>query len=233
MRADLGRFPSALPDRGKLAFRGVFTEVGEAIAIAESSDRPSYVAMGPAGGYSVFKRRELPWGDVEGDSAEAWPLDDVVVFLPPSYASEPGREALKVLRCRLCRHSTNSRSLRNTTAWVLRVSQPRISDQLRSRIDLSITDTLIDMLARPGTADLPDCRGGPRPPAGAKAGSTATGAIRLRSTTPLWTHAEIRAVFCVPLESVAWVPTRTYPNPTPTTSKLQSNGCRWASLSCC
>jgi hypothetical protein len=38
---------------------------------------------------------ELPWGDVEGDRAQSWPLDQVVVFLPPSYAPEPGREAFK------------------------------------------------------------------------------------------------------------------------------------------
>jgi predicted XRE-type DNA-binding protein len=35
-------------------------------------------------------------------------------------------------------------------AKVLRVTQPRISDLLRGRIDLFSTDTLIDMLARVG-----------------------------------------------------------------------------------
>jgi predicted XRE-type DNA-binding protein len=35
-------------------------------------------------------------------------------------------------------------------AKVLRVSQPRVSDLLRGRIDLFSTDTLIDMLARLG-----------------------------------------------------------------------------------
>jgi hypothetical protein len=83
------------PERGKLAFRGTFGEVGEAIGIAATSLRPAYVAMGPAGGYSVFQMQELPWGDVEGDSAEAWPLRAVVVFLPPDYAAEPGDEAWK------------------------------------------------------------------------------------------------------------------------------------------
>ncbi|HEU4368485.1 MAG TPA: XRE family transcriptional regulator [Methylomirabilota bacterium] len=36
------------------------------------------------------------------------------------------------------------------TAEVLRVSQPRVSDLLRGRIDLFSTDALIDMLARLG-----------------------------------------------------------------------------------
>jgi predicted XRE-type DNA-binding protein len=50
------------------------------------------------------------------------------------------------------------------TAKVLRVTQPRVSDLLRGRIDLFSTDTLIDMLARlgvgvrlvvkPGTGEL-------------------------------------------------------------------------------
>jgi predicted XRE-type DNA-binding protein len=36
------------------------------------------------------------------------------------------------------------------TARVLRVTQPRVSDLLRGRIDLFSTDALIDMLARLG-----------------------------------------------------------------------------------
>lgn len=36
------------------------------------------------------------------------------------------------------------------TATVLRVTQPRVSDLLRGRIDLFSTDALIDMLARLG-----------------------------------------------------------------------------------
>ncbi len=36
------------------------------------------------------------------------------------------------------------------TAKVLRVSQPRVSDLLRGRLDLFSTDALIDMLARLG-----------------------------------------------------------------------------------
>ena len=36
------------------------------------------------------------------------------------------------------------------TAKILRVTQPRVSDLLRGRIDLFSTDTLIDMLARFG-----------------------------------------------------------------------------------
>ena len=35
-------------------------------------------------------------------------------------------------------------------AKILRVSQPRVSDLLRGRVDLFSTDTLIDMLARLG-----------------------------------------------------------------------------------
>jgi predicted XRE-type DNA-binding protein len=37
-------------------------------------------------------------------------------------------------------------------AKVLRVTQPRVSDLLRGRIDLFSTDALIDMLARLGVA---------------------------------------------------------------------------------
>ena len=36
-------------------------------------------------------------------------------------------------------------------AEILRMSQPRVSDLLRGRIDLFSTDALIDMLARLGT----------------------------------------------------------------------------------
>lgn len=44
-----------------------------------------------------------------------------------------------------------TRSLKQAeAAKILRVSQPRVSDLLRGRIDLFSTDTLIDMLARLG-----------------------------------------------------------------------------------
>lgn len=44
-----------------------------------------------------------------------------------------------------------SRGLTQTkTAKLLRVTQPRVSDLLRGRIDLFSTDSLIDMLARLG-----------------------------------------------------------------------------------
>jgi predicted XRE-type DNA-binding protein len=44
-----------------------------------------------------------------------------------------------------------SRGLRQAeAAKVLRITQPRVSDLLRGRIDLFSTDTLIDMLARFG-----------------------------------------------------------------------------------
>jgi predicted XRE-type DNA-binding protein len=44
-----------------------------------------------------------------------------------------------------------SRSLTQTkAATILRVTQPRVSDLLRGRVDLFSTDTLIDMLARLG-----------------------------------------------------------------------------------
>jgi len=46
-----------------------------------------------------------------------------------------------------------SRGLKQAeAAKVLRVTQPRISDLLRGRIDLFSTDALIDMLARLGVA---------------------------------------------------------------------------------
>jgi hypothetical protein len=86
------------PDRQAFAYRGTFVELDEAIAIATSSTEPRYVAMGPGGGYSVFRMREFPWGDVEGDSAASWPADQVVVFLPPAYGPEPCAEALKAHR---------------------------------------------------------------------------------------------------------------------------------------
>jgi len=37
-------------------------------------------------------------------------------------------------------------------AKILRITQPRVSDLLRGRIDLFSTDTLIDMLARMGVS---------------------------------------------------------------------------------
>lgn len=44
-----------------------------------------------------------------------------------------------------------SRGLKQAqAAGILKVSQPRVSDLLRGRIDLFSTDTLIDMLARLG-----------------------------------------------------------------------------------
>ena len=42
------------------------------------------------------------------------------------------------------------RLTQSETAKVLRVTQPRVSDLLRGRIDLFSTDALIDMLARLG-----------------------------------------------------------------------------------
>lgn len=45
----------------------------------------------------------------------------------------------------------NARGLKQAeAAKIMRVSQPRVSDLLRGRIDLFSTDTLIDMLARLG-----------------------------------------------------------------------------------
>ncbi|MGQ0734701.1 MAG: helix-turn-helix domain-containing protein [Acidobacteriota bacterium] len=41
-----------------------------------------------------------------------------------------------------------SRRLKQAAAKLLRVTQPRVSDLLRGRIDLFSTDALIDMLAR-------------------------------------------------------------------------------------
>jgi predicted XRE-type DNA-binding protein len=45
---------------------------------------------------------------------------------------------------------TSRRLTQSEAAKVLRVTQPRVSDLLRGRIDLFSTDALIDMLARLG-----------------------------------------------------------------------------------
>lgn len=47
---------------------------------------------------------------------------------------------------------TSRRLTQAQAARVLRVTQPRVSDLLRGRIDLFSTDTLIDMLARLGVS---------------------------------------------------------------------------------
>ena len=47
-------------------------------------------------------------------------------------------------------------------AKILRVSQPRVSDFLRGRIDLFSTDALIDMLARLGASVRPSVKPGRR-----------------------------------------------------------------------
>lgn len=47
---------------------------------------------------------------------------------------------------------TSRRLTQAEAARLLRVTQPRVSDLLRGRIDLFSTDTLIDMLARLGVA---------------------------------------------------------------------------------
>lgn len=49
-------------------------------------------------------------------------------------------------------------------AKTLRVTQPRVSDLLRSRIDLFSTDTLIDMLARLGVGVRPLVKPSPSRP---------------------------------------------------------------------
>ena len=49
-------------------------------------------------------------------------------------------EVQKIIASRRLKH--------RTAAKILRVSQPRVSDLLRGRIDLFITDALIDMLTR-------------------------------------------------------------------------------------
>ncbi len=52
-----------------------------------------------------------------------------------------------------------SRGLKQAeAAKVMRVTQPRVSDLLRGRIDLFSTDTLIDMLARLGVRVRPVTR---------------------------------------------------------------------------
>jgi predicted XRE-type DNA-binding protein len=45
---------------------------------------------------------------------------------------------------------TSKRLTQSEAARILRVTQPRVSDLLRGRIDLFSTDALIDMLARLG-----------------------------------------------------------------------------------
>jgi hypothetical protein len=82
-------------ERQLCAYRGTFAEFHEAIEIAKNSEPVHYVAMGPVGGYSIFSMRELPWGDVECEDAVSWPLDEVIVFVPPQYDPEPGLEAAK------------------------------------------------------------------------------------------------------------------------------------------
>ena len=52
---------------------------------------------------------------------------------------------IKVQKLIASRHLTQAEA-----AKVLRVTQPRVSDLLRGRIDLFSTDALIDMLARLG-----------------------------------------------------------------------------------
>ena len=82
--------------RERWSLRGTFQSLGEAVEIAKSYDPPRYVAMGPEGGYSVFPRREVPWGDVESEDTTLWPAGETVVFLPPTYEPEPGNKARRV-----------------------------------------------------------------------------------------------------------------------------------------
>jgi hypothetical protein len=88
------------PDaRSEFALRGVFATLEEAKKIAAASyERPRYIAWAPNGRFSIFKMRELPWGDCEGDSAELWPLEQTIVYLPPTYEGELATAALKAAK---------------------------------------------------------------------------------------------------------------------------------------
>ena len=98
---DFSTSPNRLGDpkgqaRERWTRRGTFSELSEAVAIANTSlPGPRYVALGPKGGYSVFRIHETPWGDVESEDIALWPLDETVVFLPPDYLSEPAEEAVR------------------------------------------------------------------------------------------------------------------------------------------
>ena len=83
-------------DRERWTQRGTFSELSEAVANAATSlPGPCYVALGPKGGYSIFRIYEFPWGDVESEDTTQWPLDETVVFLPPDFLSEPAEEAVR------------------------------------------------------------------------------------------------------------------------------------------
>ena len=81
------------PYRRLWALRGTFTTLAEALVLASTSTPPLYVARGPAGGFSMFRPHELPWGDAEGDTLEVWPLNEVFVWVPPHYERESGHAA--------------------------------------------------------------------------------------------------------------------------------------------
>jgi hypothetical protein len=72
------------------ASKGTFDSVAEAIELASSYDPQRYVARGPRGRFSVFLVGEIPWGHDENWSLRSWPLEQITVFLPPSYAEQPG-----------------------------------------------------------------------------------------------------------------------------------------------
>jgi predicted XRE-type DNA-binding protein len=74
------------------------------------------------------------------------------VFRDPGFSKEESEHLL--VRAGLLiqvQKAIASRGLKQAeAAMVLRVTQPRVSDLLRGRIDLLSTDALIDMLARRG-----------------------------------------------------------------------------------
>jgi hypothetical protein len=79
-------------DREKWPLRGMFDSLQEAISLA---DGERYVALGPEGGYSVFRLGELPSGDVESEDRTLWPLESTIVFLPPDYQGEPAKDVFR------------------------------------------------------------------------------------------------------------------------------------------
>ena len=81
--------------RRKRGRRGMFASLEEAIALAQRETPPCYVAMGPGGGYSLVALNRLPLGDNECDDDMIWEYEEVVVFVPPEYAPEPGIDAFR------------------------------------------------------------------------------------------------------------------------------------------
>lgn len=119
-------------------------------------------------GWSLGDLRELPWGDCESALVESPPHQGGAMKKPeiPITRSSgnvfrdmgfPPRQAARLLiRADLMieiREILRARRLTQArAAKLLRVTQPRVSDLMRGRIELFSIDTLIDMLARLGVS---------------------------------------------------------------------------------